>query len=95
MDSPSAARRAGRVARETRRVGSLRVMRLAFEWRIDPTRHASRDTLPALCAAEGGKWMDELIGKTAYEIVELQRTGRVALPKLERQAPRLHSVKGA
>ncbi|MBV8235946.1 MAG: acetolactate synthase small subunit [Acidimicrobiia bacterium] len=33
----------------------------------------------------------------AYEIVELQRTGRVALPKLERQAPRLRSVstKGA
>ena len=31
----------------------------------------------------------------AYEIVELQRTGRVALPRLERQAPRLHSVKGA
>jgi acetolactate synthase-1/3 small subunit len=30
-----------------------------------------------------------------YEIVELQRTGRVALPKLERQAPRLRSVKGA
>ena len=31
----------------------------------------------------------------AYDIVELQRTGRVALPKLERQAPRLRSVKGA
>ena len=31
----------------------------------------------------------------AYEIVELQRTGRVALPRLERQAPRLRSVKGA
>ena len=30
----------------------------------------------------------------AYGIVELQRTGRVALPKLERQAPRLRSVKG-
>ena len=30
-----------------------------------------------------------------YDIVELQRTGRVALPKLERQAPRLRSVKGA
>lgn len=30
-----------------------------------------------------------------YEIVELQRTGRVALPRLERQAPRLRSVKGA
>jgi len=31
----------------------------------------------------------------SYDIVELQRTGRVALPKLERQAPRLRSVKGA
>ena len=29
-----------------------------------------------------------------YGIVELQRTGRVALPKLERQAPRLRSVSG-
>ncbi len=29
-----------------------------------------------------------------YGIVELQRTGRVALPKLERQAPRLRSVGG-
>jgi acetolactate synthase-1/3 small subunit len=28
----------------------------------------------------------------AYGIVELQRTGRVALPKLERQAPRLRSL---
>ena len=27
-----------------------------------------------------------------YGIVELQRTGRVALPKLERQAPRLRAV---
>ena len=29
-----------------------------------------------------------------YGIVELQRTGRVALPKLERQAPRLRAVSG-
>jgi acetolactate synthase-1/3 small subunit len=29
-----------------------------------------------------------------YGIVELQRTGRVALPKLERQAPRLRTVRG-
>jgi len=29
-----------------------------------------------------------------YGIVELQRTGRVALPKLERQAPRLRAVRG-
>ena len=29
-----------------------------------------------------------------YGIVELQRTGRVALPRLERQAPRLRSVTG-
>jgi acetolactate synthase-1/3 small subunit len=31
----------------------------------------------------------------SYGIIELQRTGRVALPKLERQAPRLRSVGGA
>ena len=30
----------------------------------------------------------------AYGIVEVQRTGRVALPKLDRQAPRLRSVPG-
>ena len=30
----------------------------------------------------------------SYGIVELQRTGRVALPKLDRQAPRLRAVKG-
>ncbi len=30
----------------------------------------------------------------SYGIVELQRTGRVALPKLERQAPRLRGVSG-
>jgi acetolactate synthase-1/3 small subunit len=29
-----------------------------------------------------------------YGIVELQRTGRVALPRLEREAPRLRSVRG-
>ncbi|CAN5535488.1 acetolactate synthase small subunit [soil metagenome] len=29
-----------------------------------------------------------------YGIVELQRTGRVALPKLEREAPRLRDVRG-
>ncbi|MDP8938651.1 MAG: hypothetical protein M3O23_13145 [Actinomycetota bacterium] len=29
-----------------------------------------------------------------YGITALQRTGRVALPKLERQAPRLRSVTG-
>jgi len=30
-----------------------------------------------------------------FGIVELQRTGRVALPKLERRAVRLHGVSGA
>lgn len=29
-----------------------------------------------------------------YGIVELQRTGRIALPKLEREAPRLRAVRG-
>ena len=29
-----------------------------------------------------------------FGIVELQRTGRVALPKFEREAPRLRNVRG-
>ena len=29
-----------------------------------------------------------------YGIVDIQRTGRVALPKLDRQAPRLRAVRG-
>ena len=36
--------------------------------------------------------LEELL--RSYGIVELQRTGRVALPRLERQAPRLRSVSG-
>ena len=36
--------------------------------------------------------LEELLRQ--YTIVELQRSGRIALPKLERTAPRLRSVKG-
>src|SRR4051794_41117563 len=56
--SPSAARRAGRVARETRRVGSLRVAYRTSRVRRRPTRRpVGRHPLHAACgrAAEGGR----------------------------------------
>jgi acetolactate synthase I/III small subunit len=52
------------------------------------------DQLTVMLAGRPSKLDDfeDLMG--SYGIVELQRTGRVALPKLERQAPRLRSVSG-
>lgn len=53
------------------------------------------DCLTVMLAGEPGQLDDfeELVG--SYGIVEIQRTGRIALPKLERQAPRgLKSVTG-
>src|SRR5581483_2237511 len=63
-----------------------------FEGRIIDV---GRDEITVMLAGRPDKLDDfeDLMG--SYEIVELQRTGRVALPKLERQAPRLRSVKGA
>ncbi|MBV8159734.1 MAG: acetolactate synthase small subunit [Acidimicrobiia bacterium] len=65
-----------------------------FEGRIVDVGH---DEVTVMLAGRPDKLDDfeDLMG--SYEIVELQRTGRVALPKLERQAPRLRSVstKGA
>jgi acetolactate synthase I/III small subunit len=62
-----------------------------FEGRIVDVGY---DKLTVILAGPPSKLDDfeDLVG--SYGIVELQRTGRVALPKLERQAPRLRSVNG-
>jgi acetolactate synthase-1/3 small subunit len=63
-----------------------------FEGRIIDV---GRDEVTVMLAGRPDKLDDFEDLMRSYEIVELQRTGRVALPKLERQAPRLRSVKGA
>ena len=63
-----------------------------FEGRIIDVGH---DEITVMLAGRPDKLDDFEALMASYEIVELQRTGRVALPKLERQAPRLRSVKGA
>jgi acetolactate synthase-1/3 small subunit len=63
-----------------------------FEGRIVNVGH---DQVTVMLAGTPSKIDDFEELMRAYEIVELQRTGRVALPRLERQAPRLRSVKGA
>jgi acetolactate synthase I/III small subunit len=63
-----------------------------FEGRIIDVGH---DEITVMLAGRPAKLDDFEDLMRTYEIVELQRTGRVALPKLERQAPRLRSVKGA
>jgi acetolactate synthase-1/3 small subunit len=62
-----------------------------FEGRIVDVGH---EQLTVMLAGAPSKLDDfeDLI--RTYGIVELQRTGRVALPKLERQAPRLRTVSG-
>ena len=65
-----------------------------FEGRIIDVGH---DEITVMLAGTPAKLDDFEELMRAYEIVELQRTGRVALPRLERQAPKLRSVgtKGA
>jgi acetolactate synthase I/III small subunit len=63
-----------------------------FEGRIVDVGH---EQVTVMLAGTPSKLDDFEDLMRAYEIVELQRTGRVALPRLERQAPRLRSVKGA
>ena len=63
-----------------------------FEGRIVDVGH---DEVTVMLAGRPDKLDDFEDLMRGYEITELQRTGRVALPKLERQAPRLRSVKGA
>jgi acetolactate synthase-1/3 small subunit len=62
-----------------------------FEGRIVDVGH---EQITVMLAGSPAKLddLEELI--RPYGIAELQRTGRVALPKLERQAPRLRSVSG-
>ena len=54
----------------------------------------SADSLTVALADSPGRIDDFEELMRAYGIVELQRTGRVALPKLDRQAPRLRTVTG-
>ncbi len=63
-----------------------------FEGRIVDVGY---DQLTVMLAGTPSKLDDFEDLMRSYGIVELQRTGRVALPKLERQAPRLRSVSGA
>jgi acetolactate synthase I/III small subunit len=53
-----------------------------------------QDTLTVMLAGTPDKLDDFEDLMRPFGIAELQRTGRVALPKLERQAPRLRSVTG-
>jgi len=63
-----------------------------FEGRIVDVGY---DQLTVMLAGAPSKLDDFEDLMRSYGIVELQRTGRVALPKLERQAPRLRSVGGS
>ena len=62
-----------------------------FEGRIVDVGY---DQLTVMLAGAPSKLDDFEDLMRTYGIIELQRTGRVALPKLERQAPRLRSVSG-
>ena len=62
-----------------------------FEGKIVDVGH---DSLTVALAGAPAKIDDFEELMRPYGIVEVQRTGRVALPKLERQAPRLRSVTG-
>ena len=62
-----------------------------FEGRIVDVGH---DQLTIMLSGTPQKLDDFEDLMRPYGIVEVQRTGRVALPKLERQAPRLRSVSG-
>jgi acetolactate synthase-1/3 small subunit len=62
-----------------------------FEGKIVDVGH---DSLTVMLAGAPAKLDDFEDLMRPFGIAELQRTGRVALPKLERQAPRLRSVTG-
>jgi acetolactate synthase I/III small subunit len=52
------------------------------------------DTLTVMVAGDPARLDDLAELLRPYGITDLQRTGRVALPRLERQAPRLRNVTG-
>ena len=62
-----------------------------FEGRIVDVGH---DELTIMLAGSPAKLDDYEELMRPYGIVEIQRSGRVALPKLERQPPKLKSVSG-
>ncbi len=62
-----------------------------FEGKIVDVGH---DELTVMLAGSPAKLDDFEELMRPYGISEIQRSGRVALPKLERQAPRLRSVSG-
>jgi acetolactate synthase I/III small subunit len=62
-----------------------------YEGRIVDVGH---ETLTVMLAGSPAKLDDFEELMRPFGIAELQRTGRVALPKLERQAPRLRTVTG-
>jgi len=62
-----------------------------FEGKIVDVGH---DELTVMLSGSPQKLDDYEELMRPYGIVELQRTGRVALPKLERQVPKLRSVSG-
>jgi acetolactate synthase-1/3 small subunit len=62
-----------------------------FEGKIVDVGH---DELTVMLAGSPAKLDDYEELMRPYGIVEIQRSGRVALPKLERQAPRLRTVTG-
>lgn len=80
------------VRAEPRSRGEVIELVQVFEGRIVDVGY---DQLTVMLAGAPSKLDDFEDLMRSYGIIELQRTGRVALPKLERQAPRLRSVSGA
>jgi acetolactate synthase-1/3 small subunit len=79
------------VMADAARRGSVIELVDVFEGRIVDVGH---DQVTVMLAGSPQKIDDFEDLVRAYGIVELQRTGRVALPRLEKQAPRLRTVKG-
>ena len=79
------------VRAEPGRRGEVIELVQVFEGRIVDV---GADALTAVLAGPPSRLDDFEDLMCAYGIVDVQRTGRVALPKLERQAPRLATLRG-